>query len=85
MPRGIISKLLPVSSSDSVSIYQSFVGLPRTPKFCLPRGRGIELPAFAFCMISHDYGVVTDFFGNEFQTRDLKSFREQRVASRIQV
>ena len=77
MPSGIISKLLPVSDSDSMSICicQSIVGL-RTPKFCLPRRRSKEFPAFAFRVISHDYGIVTDFFGNEFQTWDLKGLRE---------
>jgi hypothetical protein len=49
---------------------------PRTPKFRLPSRRCVELPAFAFRVVSHDYGMMTDFFGNEFQTRHLKGLCE---------
>jgi hypothetical protein len=69
----MISKLLPVSSCEYLS---SGVGLPRTPKFCLPSRRSVELPAFAFRVICHDYRMVTDFFGNEFEARDLKGLRK---------
>ena len=61
------------------------VSLPRTPKFRLSSRRSVELPAFAFCVVCHDYGMVTDFFGDKFQTRDLKGLREQRITTWAQV